>query len=65
MLLDHVQAEGRVKSWHGPPESFYGYLVAHEAHHRGLVMVSLRASGTKLGKELTYGLWQAWNMRRD
>ena len=61
VMLEQFEAAGKVKSWKGPPESFYGYLVAHEAHHRGLIMASLRISGTKLGKDVSYGLWGAWN----
>ena len=54
--------KGKVPSWKGPPESFLGYLIAHEAHHRGLVMVALRTCGRKVPKELVYGQWD-WGKR--
>lgn len=40
-----------------------GYLVAHEAHHRGLALVALRLSGTKLPKDVLYGIWN-WSKTR-
>ena len=59
-LLESIEAEGKVKSWSGrPPATYLGYLVSHESHHRGLVLVSLRAGGHKLPTDVTYGLWGA------
>jgi uncharacterized damage-inducible protein DinB len=34
------------------------YFVAHEAHHRGQLVMSARQLGHKLPKEVTGGLWQ-------
>lgn len=56
-LLAEVAESGKVKSWGPRPTSFLGYLLAHEAHHRGLALVSLRLSGIKLPKDFTHGLW--------
>ena len=47
----------KIKGWSAPPSTFVGYLVAHEAHHRGLVIVSLRMAGTKLPQDVIYGIW--------
>ena len=38
------------------------YFVAHEAHHRGQIVVVGRALGFRLPREVTDGLWQ-WNKR--
>ena len=43
-FLEQCEAAGKVKNWKGPPASFLGYLIAHEAHHRGLAMVALRGA---------------------
>ena len=59
-LFESFAREGKVKSWGEPPESYLGYHCAHEAHHRGLVIVSLRLSGIKLANELRYSLWSRW-----
>jgi hypothetical protein len=38
------------------------YFVAHEAHHRGQLVMLARQLGHKLPKEVTAGLWQ-WKQR--
>ena len=49
--------DNKVRSWNGTPASWLAYLVAHEAHHRALVLVSMRLSGRKLPEELKYNIW--------
>lgn len=63
-FLADCEERGAVKGWNGPPASFLGYLVAHEAHHRGLAMVALRVSGHRLSNEVVYGLWE-WGKKRS
>lgn len=62
--LAGCEETGKVKHWNGSPATFLSYMVAHEAHHRGLVMATFRLSGIKLPDEVVYGMWQ-WGMRRD
>jgi hypothetical protein len=38
------------------------YFVAHEAHHRGQLVMIARQLGHQLPKEVTAGLWQ-WKQR--
>lgn len=63
-FLEASEAAGKVKSWKGPPATFLSYLVAHEAHHRGLAMVAMRVCGRKLPQETVYGQWQ-WGKQRN
>jgi len=56
-FLAVCESEGKVKGWNGAPATFLGYLIAHEAHHRGLAMVALRACGRMTNPRLVYGLW--------
>ncbi|MCP4571556.1 MAG: hypothetical protein GY838_04330 [bacterium] len=61
-FLAAVEEKGKVSSWHGPPASFLGYLTAHEAHHRALVILTLRLAGAKLSKDVVYGMWN-WSKK--
>lgn len=34
-----------------------GYFISHESHHRGNIILTLKQSGHKLPKSVTYGIW--------
>jgi uncharacterized damage-inducible protein DinB len=37
-----------------------GYLIAHEAHHRGSILLTAKHTGHRLPDELRWGIW-AWD----
>jgi uncharacterized damage-inducible protein DinB len=41
------------------------YFVAHEAHHRGQIVMAARQLGYRLPPEVTAGLWQWRTRQRD
>ncbi len=43
-----------------PPLIFLGYLIAHESHHRGQLLLALKQSGVSLSDPLRWGIWERW-----
>jgi hypothetical protein len=41
---------------------FLAYMVAHEGHHRGQIVLLARQTGHRLSGEVTGGIWQ-WSRR--
>ncbi|MCZ6767342.1 MAG: hypothetical protein O7D32_10480 [bacterium] len=56
-MFDVSGKTGKIRGWKDAPTTYLGYFIAHEAHHRALALVALRLSGTKLPKDVTYGIW--------
>jgi uncharacterized damage-inducible protein DinB len=67
-LLQLGIAQGGVvprASWQNFPTDlahFLSYFVAHEAHHRGQLVMMARQMGQRLPVRVTGGLWQ-WKQR--
>lgn len=61
-LLDTGFKEGRIKGFKPHPSAFLGYLISHESHHRGQIMLALKQSGHSLDPKIQYGLWE-WGVR--
>jgi uncharacterized damage-inducible protein DinB len=57
-LLEIGFAAGRIKGFKPHPEAFVGYLIAHEAHHRGQIILNLKENGHIPDKKILYGLWE-------
>jgi uncharacterized damage-inducible protein DinB len=49
--------EGKLDGYQGSTINFYSYLVSHESHHRGQILLSLKQSGHEAKPQVSYGLW--------
>ncbi|MDL1892805.1 hypothetical protein FBQ87_07940 [Sphingobacteriales bacterium CHB3] len=61
-LLESGYKEGKVKGFKPHPSAFFGYLLSHESHHRGQIMLALKQSGHPVNQKVQYGLWE-WGSR--
>ena len=51
-------AREAVRDFSGGVPAFLGYLMAHDAHHRGQVLAVLAREGKKVPNEVAYGIWK-------
>jgi uncharacterized damage-inducible protein DinB len=61
-LLKRGLESGRIKGFKPHPEAFLGYMIAHESHHRGQIIMTLKENKHLPDKKILYGLWE-WGVR--
>jgi len=62
LLNQSVQQGGKIKGFKPHAAAFLGYLISHESHHRGQIILSLKQAGQSLDKKILYGIWE-WGVR--
>ncbi len=65
VLADALAADGRVKGFRPDAAGFFGYLVAHDAHHRGQIAMLARQVGHPLPQKAMFGMWEWGSRGRD
>ena len=53
---------GRIKGFKPHPTAFAGYLIAHDAYHRGEIGMVATSLGFPIDKKTSFGMWE-WGVR--
>ena len=62
VLAAALRSDGRIKGFRPDAAGFIGYLVSHDAHHRGQIAMLGRQSGHPLPQKAMFGMWE-WGQR--
>ena len=62
LLAKAVAGDGRIKGFKPDAAGFIGYLVSHDAHHRGQIAMLARQAGYPLSQKAMFGMWE-WGSR--
>jgi uncharacterized damage-inducible protein DinB len=57
-----LESDGRVKGFRPDVAGFLGYLISHDAHHRGQITMLARQLGHPLPQKAMFGMWE-WGSR--
>lgn len=57
-----LETDGRIKGFRPDVAGFLGYLIAHDAHHRGQIAMLARQLGHPLPQKINFGMWE-WGSR--
>ncbi len=62
VMSEALKDDGRIKGFRPDVAGFVGYLIAHDAHHRGQITMLARQSGHPLPQKAMFGMWE-WGSR--
>ena len=62
VLQASLETTGQVKGFKPDVMGFFGYLIAHDAHHRGQICMLARQVGHPLSQKAMFGMWE-WGSR--
>ncbi len=64
LLRVSLTGDGRIKGFKPDVYGFLGYMLTHEAHHRGQISMLARQVGHPLSKSAMFGMWE-WGSRSN
>lgn len=62
VIKSALDDDGRIKGFRPDVAGFLGYLIAHDAHHRGQICMLARQIGHPLPQKAMFGMWE-WGTR--
>ncbi|HZQ67969.1 MAG TPA: DinB family protein [Terriglobales bacterium] len=62
VLKAALESDGRVRGFKPDVTGFVGYLIAHDAHHRGQISMLARQVGHPVSQKTMFGMWE-WGSR--
>lgn len=62
VLQAALSTNGRIKGFRPDVAGFFGYLIAHDAHHRGQITMLARQMGHAISQKAMFGMWE-WGVR--
>ena len=57
-VLADAEHSGKLRGYKRGPAAFLGYMLAHEAHHRGQILVYLKNAKMPVDKMFSFTLWE-------
>jgi uncharacterized damage-inducible protein DinB len=63
-FLSEAERTGQIKGTKLGPVGFLGYALAHEAHHRGQILLHLKIAKKPVDRDVTYRLWN-WSTKGE
>ncbi len=62
VLSGAMSTNGRIRNFRPDAAGFLGYLISHDAHHRGQITMLARQLGHPLLQKAMFGMWE-WGRR--
>jgi uncharacterized damage-inducible protein DinB len=57
-VIGEAEKAGKLPGYPRGPAAFCGYLLAHEGHHRGQILLHLKHAKMPVAKEVSFGIWE-------
>ncbi len=57
-VIAEAERSGKIKVYKRGPIAFFGYALAHEAHHRGQIILHLKRAGKPVDRMFGFSLWK-------